>query len=52
MTEEERFQNKAEIEDLISKGLIRESQSPWSCMAFYVKNRNEQERGQLRLVIN
>nr|KYP56455.1 polyprotein [Cajanus cajan] len=43
--------------DLISqleneKGLIRNSKSPWSCLAFYVMNAAEQERGAPRLVIN
>ena len=27
---------KKEIEDLLTKGLIRKSKSPWSCAAFYV----------------
>ena len=27
---------KAEIEDLLKKGIIRNSRSPWSCPAFYV----------------
>ena len=27
---------KAEIEDLLRKGIIRNSRSPWSCPAFYV----------------
>ena len=39
---------KKEIEDLLIKGLIRKSKSPWSCVAFYVNK----ERGVLRLVIN
>ena len=39
---------KKEINDLLTKGLIRKSQSPWSCSAFYV----EIERGVPRLVIN
>ena len=28
---------KAEIEDLLKKGIIRKSRSPWSCPAFYVQ---------------
>ena len=27
---------KKEIEDLLNKGLIRKSKSPWSCATFYV----------------
>ena len=27
---------KAEIEDLLKKGIIRKSRSPWSCPAFYI----------------
>jgi len=37
MPEDLRIMNKEEIEDLLSKGLIRPSKSPWSCAAFYVK---------------
>ena len=43
---------KAEINDLLQKGLIRPSKSPWSCTAFYVNNQGEKERGVPRLVIN
>ena len=43
---------KNEINDLLSKGLIRHSKSPWSCPAFYVNNEAEKERGVPRLVIN
>lgn len=39
-----------EVEDLLQKGLIRPSKSPWSCAAFYVNNQNEQERGVPRLI--
>ena len=41
-----------EINDLKSKGLIRDSKSLWSCSAFYVMNAAELERGVPRLVIN
>jgi hypothetical protein len=41
-----------EIEDLLRKGVIRKSKSPWSCSAFYVKKNAELERGAQRLVIN
>nr|KYP70658.1 polyprotein [Cajanus cajan] len=41
-----------EIKDLLSKGLIRKSKSPWSCAAFYVNKASEIERGAPRLVIN
>ena len=43
---------KKEIEDLLTKGLIRKSKSPWSCAAFYVNKQVELERGVPRLVIN
>ena len=43
---------KKEINDLLAKGLIRKSQSPWSCSAFYVNKNAEIERGVPRLVIN
>ena len=43
---------KKEIHDLLEKKLIRNSKSPWSCSAFYVKKNAEIERGTLRLVIN
>ena len=41
-----------EINDLLSKGIISPSQSPWSCPAFYVNKQSEIERGVPRLVIN
>jgi len=34
-----------EIEDLLRKGIIRKSKSPWSCSAFYVQKNAELERG-------
>ena len=43
---------KKEIEDLLNKGLIRESKSPWSCAAFYVNKHAVREPGVPRLVIN
>ena len=43
---------KTEINDLHSKGIIRNSKSPWSCLAFYVQKNVEIERGVPRLVIN
>ena len=43
---------KKEINDLLAKRLIRKSQSPWSCSAFYVNKNAELERGVPRLVIN
>ena len=43
---------KKEINDLLSKKLIRLSHSPWSCAAFYVQKASEIERGTPRLVIN
>jgi len=41
-----------EIKDLLVKGFIRKSKSPWSCSAFYVNKQSEIERGIPRLVIN
>jgi hypothetical protein len=41
-----------EISDLLAKGIIRKSKSPWSCAAFYVRKNAEIERGVPRLVIN
>lgn len=43
---------KTEIQNLLSKKLIRPSHSPWSCTAFYVTKNAEIERGVPRLVIN
>ena len=43
---------KTEIDNLLQKGLIKPSKSPWSCTAFYVNNAAEKERGVPRLVIN
>ena len=43
---------KKEINDLLSKKLIRPSHSPWSCVASYVQKASEIERGTPRLVIN
>ena len=43
---------KAEIEDLLKKGIIQNSRSPWSSPAFYVQKNAEIERGVPRLVIN
>ena len=34
---------KKEIEDLLNKGLIRKSKSPWSCAAFYVNKQAKLE---------
>ena len=43
---------KKEINDLLSKKLIRPSHSPWSCATFYVQKASEIECGTPRLVIN
>ena len=43
---------KTEINQLLEKGIIRKSKSPWSCPAFYVQKNAELERGAPRLVIN
>ena len=41
-----------EIVDLLAKGIICKSKSPWSCAAFYVRKNAEIEKGVPRLVIN
>jgi len=41
-----------EIKDLLDKGLIRKSKSPWSCAAFYVNKQAKLEPGTPRVVIN
>jgi hypothetical protein len=41
-----------EIFDLLAKGIIRKSKSPWACATFYVRKNAEIERGVPRLVIN
>jgi hypothetical protein len=41
-----------EISDLLAKGIIRKSKSPWSCTAFYVRKNAEIEIGVPKLVIN
>ncbi|KAG5601110.1 hypothetical protein H5410_032480 [Solanum commersonii] len=38
-----------EIDNLLQKGLIKPSKSPWSCTAFYVNNASEKERGVPRM---
>ncbi|GAV86389.1 hypothetical protein CFOL_v3_29820 [Cephalotus follicularis] len=43
---------KKEIEELLTKKLIRPSKSPWRCESFYVNKNSEIERGTPRLVIN
>ena len=43
---------KKEIHDLLANKLIRNSKSPWSCVAFYVQKNAEIERGTPLLVIN
>ncbi|XP_055824316.1 uncharacterized protein LOC129892793 [Solanum dulcamara] len=43
---------KKEIDNLLQKGLIKPSKSPWSCTAFYVNNAAEKERGMPRILAN
>ncbi|KAM3383016.1 hypothetical protein P3S68_008591 [Capsicum galapagoense] len=43
---------KREIDNLLQKGLIKSSKSPWLCTAFYINNAAEKELGMPRLVIN
>ena len=43
---------KQEIQDLLTKNLIRPSHSPLSCTVFYVQKNAELERGSPRIVIS
>ena len=43
---------RTEIHELLHKGIMRRSKSPWSCPAFYVQKNAELERKTPRLVIN
>lgn len=52
MSQEYRKLCQQEIQQLLNRGLIRESTSPWNCYGFYVNKRAEQIRGIPRLVIN
>ena len=52
MNQEQLEYCKKEIDELLSKWLIRNSKSPWSYAAFYVNKNAEKERGVPRLVIN
>ncbi|GAV83077.1 LOW QUALITY PROTEIN: hypothetical protein CFOL_v3_26528, partial [Cephalotus follicularis] len=50
MTHELMEHCKKEIQELLSKKLIRPNKSPWSCATFYVNKNSEIERGTPRLV--
>jgi len=52
MSKEYRYLCQKEIRQLLSRGIIKESNSPWNCYGFYVIKIAEQIRGILRLVIN
>ena len=41
-----------EIKELLDKGLIEPSKSPWACRAFVVNKHFEIKRGKPRLVVN
>ena len=41
-----------EIKDLLEKGLIEPSKSPWACRSFVVNKHSEIKRGKPRLVVN
>jgi hypothetical protein len=47
-----KFCEKKEIVDLLAKGIIHKSKSPWSCATFYVMKNAELEREASKLVIN
>ena len=40
-----------EIKDLLEKGLIEPSKSPWACHDFVVNKHSEIKRGKLRLIV-
>jgi len=52
MSQEYRNLCEKEIQQLLSRRFIRESDSHWNCYGFYVNKRAEQIRGIPRLVIN
>ena len=52
MSPSEREFCTAEIKDLLAKGLIEPSKSPWVCKAFVVNKHSEVKRGKPRLVVN
>ena len=41
-----------EIKELVEKGLIEPSKSPWACRAFVVNKHSKIKRGKPRLVVN
>ncbi|KAH9299475.1 hypothetical protein KI387_031157, partial [Taxus chinensis] len=52
MPPSERKECHEEIQKLLKAGFIQESNSPWSCAAFYVNKRSEQLRNKKRLVVD
>ena len=52
MSPSERVFCAKEIKDLLAKGLIEPSKSPWACRAFVVNKHSEVKRGKPRLVVN
>ena len=52
MSPSERVFCATEVKDLLTKGLIEPSKSPWACRAFVVNKHFEIKRGKLRLVVN
>ena len=52
MSPSERQFYDAEIKELLAKGLIEPSKSPWACREFVVNKHSEQKRGKPRLVLN
>ena len=51
MSPSERQFCDAEVKELLAKGLIEPSKSPWACRAFVVNKHSEQKRGKPRLVV-
>ena len=52
MSPSEREFCASEVKDLIKKGLIESSKSPWACRAFVVNKHSEIKRGKPRLFVN
>ena len=52
MSPSERDFCASEIKELLAKGLIEPSKSPWACRAFVVNKHSEIKRGKLRIVLN
>ena len=52
MSPSERYFCAKEIKELLEKGLIEPTKSPWACHSFVVNKHSEIKRGKPRLVVN